>query len=201
MKLNVFAFRHGETDWNLQRRFQGHTDIHLNDTGIKQAMALAEKLKDFKIPLIVSSDLTRAKQTAQHVVSSYPAKIIFSDQLREAFLGDTEGEPIEKVVERYGSNCLERWLSNKPEDMDFGWNGGETKREQLARLLNFFRKFVREHITSYDHPIGISTHGGVLARLVLHAKKTPENILIPNCAVYKLLYDVKNDEWHFVEQV
>ncbi len=199
MKLDVFAFRHGETDWNVATRFQGHTDIALNDNGRKQAEELASKLRQFKIPLIASSDLSRALETARIVTTAYPAKIIISDQLREAHLGQTEGVLRDEVIQRFGEESWNRWRS--AQDLDFGWPGGETKRQQLSRMRNYIKKFVEEHVPSPHSPLGISTHGGVLARLVYNTENPPAEVKIPNCVVYRLQYDVQNDKWIYIEKL
>lgn len=201
MKLDVFVFRHGETDWNVATRFQGHTDIELNENGIRQAEELGEKLKQFEIPIIASSDLSRAHNTAKIVTKFHPAKIITSDQLREAHLGDTEGMLRDDVIKTFSEESWIRWRSAKPEDIDFGWPNGETKRNQLTRMKNYIRKFVNEHITDFSKPLGVSTHGGVLARLVHHAENSPSEVKIPNCVVYHLEYDIPSDRWIFKEQL
>ncbi len=201
MKLNVFVFRHGETDWNVATRFQGHTNIMLNDNGRRQAQELGEKLRPFKIPLIASSDLARAHETAKIVTSFHPAKIIISEQLREAHLGDTEGMLRDDVIKTFSEESWKRWRSAKPEDMDFGWPNGETKRDQLTRMKNYIRKFVSEHVTDFSLPMGVSTHGGVLARLVHHADNSPTEVQIPNCVVYHLEYVVPVDRWVFKGKV
>lgn len=199
MKLDVFAFRHGETDWNVATRFQGHTDIALNENGKSQALRLGEKLKQFQIPIIASSDLSRALETAKIVTQAHPSKIVVSDQLREAHLGDTEGILRDDVIKKFGQESWNRWRN--PHDLDFGWPRGETKRAQLDRMKNYIRKFVHEHVDSDKHPIGISTHGGVLARLVYHADYSPEEIHFPNCVVYRLQFDVASDRWIFIEEL
>jgi broad specificity phosphatase PhoE len=201
MKLDVFIFRHGETDWNVATRFQGHTDIELNANGMRQAEELALKLKPFQIPIIACSDLVRAKKTAEIVIKAHPAKIVLSDQLREAHLGKTEGMLRDDVIKTFSEDSWNRWRSAKPEDMDFGWPGGETKRHQLSRMRAYIKKFVSEHVTDFSKPLGISTHGGVLARLVHHADNSPSEVKIPNCVVYRLSYDIKNDQWIFIEQL
>ncbi len=65
--MKLFVVRHGETDWNVERRLQGQTDIELNENGIRQANKLKQDLndKDCNIDLIISSPLKRAKKTAE----------------------------------------------------------------------------------------------------------------------------------------
>lgn len=67
--MKILVVRHGLTDWNVERRIQGRTDVPLNQEGIKQAYVAKEKLKEEKIDLMVSSPLKRAKQTAEIINS------------------------------------------------------------------------------------------------------------------------------------
>ena len=64
-KKEFFLFRHGQTDWNLKKRCQGHTDIPLNKNGIKEAEELSIKLESTPLQVIYSSDLKRAVETAE----------------------------------------------------------------------------------------------------------------------------------------
>ena len=61
----IYLVRHGQTDWNLKKKLQGHTDISLNESGRMQAREIAEKISKCKITRIICSDLARAKETAE----------------------------------------------------------------------------------------------------------------------------------------
>src|SRR5690349_8413010 len=90
-KKHLFIFRHGETDWNVEERFQGHLDIPLNDNGRNQARELGQKMKHFGLEAIFSSDLCRASETAQIVAQSINVPIFKDPRLREAHLGQAQG--------------------------------------------------------------------------------------------------------------
>src|SRR5262252_5785166 len=79
----LFLFRHGETDWNREGRLQGHTDTPLNVTGLAQARALAESLRPHQLEAVVSSDLARARTTAQIVVKALRVPLFIEPGLRE----------------------------------------------------------------------------------------------------------------------
>lgn len=85
----IYIIRHGQTDWNVEGRNQGRTDIELNETGIKQAEKTAEKLKGEKFDFVFSSPLKRAYKTAQIVSNNH---IITNSRLIERCNGDLEGK-------------------------------------------------------------------------------------------------------------
>jgi probable phosphoglycerate mutase len=79
----ILLTRHGETDWNLRRRVQGHTDIPLNTTGLAQAAALAEELQAEPLVAVFSSDLARARATAATIADRHGLLVSFVPDLRE----------------------------------------------------------------------------------------------------------------------
>jgi len=85
--MKIFTVRHGQTDWNLQRRLQGHTDIPLNETGLEQARRIGLRLSAEKIDAIYTSDLIRAEKTAEAINGHHNAEIFTTTALREASLG------------------------------------------------------------------------------------------------------------------
>jgi probable phosphoglycerate mutase len=87
MKSTLYLIRHGQTDWNLNRRLQGHQDIPLNETGLQQARLLSEELKGMQFDVVYASDLQRACQTAQHLSTD----IKIDPRLREMSFGIYEG--------------------------------------------------------------------------------------------------------------
>ncbi len=84
--------RHGQTDWNVEGRMQGHTDIPLNATGIAQAHAAAETLRGHTFTRIIASPLQRAKHTAQIIATAHNTPLEFCDQLKERTFGSVEGQ-------------------------------------------------------------------------------------------------------------
>ena len=92
MGQRIILWRHGQTDWNLANRFQGHSDIPLNDEGISQARRAAPLLKNLKPNKIISSDLIRAQQTAQALSDITGISIVLDRGLRETHGGKWEGK-------------------------------------------------------------------------------------------------------------
>ena len=94
-------WRHGQTTWNLEHRFQGQTDIPLDETGVVQAEQAARRLATLRPDAIFSSDLTRAQQTAAPLARLTGLPVTLDKDLRERFGGDWEGLSDEEIRERY----------------------------------------------------------------------------------------------------
>lgn len=187
-------FRHGETDWNLQRIFQGHTDIPLNSRGQSQAESLAKKIQHWKPDIVLSSDLSRAVQTAQACQKFWNAPLIQSPLLREMNLGKAEGLHRNEVQGLVGDSW-KKWVSHDPQDEDFRFPEGESKSEARIRILNFLQTFSRDN-PQYKRVV-VSTHGGVLRRVTHGLPGTPaEGVPIPNCISYRL--NLNESIWSFV---
>jgi broad specificity phosphatase PhoE len=95
---SFLCLRHGVTDWNAQGRFQGRTDIPLNDEGISQADAAALRLRNVRIDHVVASPLVRAARTAEIVAASLAAPLAIDDRLIECDFGNLEGISIAKTM-------------------------------------------------------------------------------------------------------
>ena len=148
IKSRWFIVRHGETDWNKERRTQGHSPTLLNETGIKQAEQTAETLKNEEIGLILSSDLPRAKMTAEIIAKATGAEIIFDANLRERNWGEVEGKLMEEWHKTY-PNTNSSYESRPP--------GGESLRELEERVWKNFQNHKGVHA---HKNVVIVTHGG-----------------------------------------
>ena len=99
--MTITTIRHGETDWNLQRRPQGSMDIPLNQTGLDQAQALSTKLANTPCDVIYTSSLQRAKTTAEIINTQHKVPLIATDSLREQSFGPFEGQVLETEDDAY----------------------------------------------------------------------------------------------------
>lgn len=184
----IYVFRHGETDWNQEERFQGHTDVPLNANGRVQAEGLVDTLRPFGIEIILSSDLSRARETAEIVARGLGGIPIEIDpRLREAHLGGAQGLTGVEIAAKYGHELVHRWRSWQATDADVAYPGGETGTAVLARVLAGLEEFLKK--TPHDR-VGVATHGGVIRRLM--AKLLPvgaDPVPIPNGVVYAIGYD------------
>ena len=193
MNRVFYIFRHGETDWNKERRCQGHTDTSLNETGQHQARMLAERLVDFKLDLVVSSDLARALMTGTIVAERKGIPLIVDRRLREMSYGEAEGMRFDEAVKQFGEEIWNKLGSFRREHDHVGFPGGETRFSARER----FHQALIDIIENSNHEcIGISTHGGAL-RNILHYF-LPENhaiLPIPNCVIYRCVYDSENKQF------
>jgi broad specificity phosphatase PhoE len=193
--VEILFFRHGETDWNVRRIFQGHTDIPLNATGVQQAQALADKVRHWEPDVILCSDLTRAFHTAEYSQMQWRVPLFKTPLLREMNLGDAEGLHRDDVMKLVGPEGWLRWQSHLEEDEDFRFPHGESKAEARARMFEYLEKFIRENPDFKK--IAVSTHGGVLKRVTHGLKGVPiGGVEIPNCVTYRMNYDGR--KWYFI---
>lgn len=195
--VQLFVFRHGETDWNLNKKFQGHTNIPLNQKGRDQAQCLKEKFSEISLDVCLCSDLDRAVETGRIAMGEKSVPFLFSPSLRETHLGDVEGMSQFEIAAKYGEEVLTRWRSVKPEDNEMGFANGETKVAHLKRI----KDFVEDSLLSNPQfkKVAVSTHGGSLVRLVHATVNAPEQVIvIPNCCLYELSFDRKERTWKYV---
>ena len=164
----IWLVRHGQTDWNIEGRWQGHADIPLNPTGLEQARSLASILAEngraFKA--IYSSDLKRAYTTAQEIGKSLSLPVHKDRRLREISKGDWEGMLVSQVSELSTEATRQRMedplYSRAP--------GGESLMEVAARLSSAVDDIARAHPIG---PVLVVTHGLALATLLCLANRWP----------------------------
>jgi 2,3-bisphosphoglycerate-dependent phosphoglycerate mutase len=190
----LFLFRHGETDWNREGRLQGHTDTVLNATGLAQAKALSETLRPHRLDAVVSSDLSRARTTAQIVADALYLPLFTDPGLRETNVGAAEGLLWSDAKTRFGQGLTERWYS----DGDVAFPGGETGIATRTRGLAALRRFAAAQ--PYRR-IGVSTHGAMVRQLMKHALP-PGSPPAParNTVLYVLRYEPAADHLMVVER-
>jgi broad specificity phosphatase PhoE len=109
--MRLILVRHGATDWNQQRRVQGLSNLGLNETGIKQAEALAQSLKDVKIDAIYTSPLRRAQETARAISRFHQVEVVTLDGLKELDVGEVDGLTYEEMRIRH-SEFFTKWMAD-----------------------------------------------------------------------------------------
>lgn len=185
----VYIFRHGETDWNREWRLQGHTDIPLNERGREQAKALGGFFEQHPVDVFLSSDLERARKTAEIASGGKQIPIVIDKRVRETNLGECEGLTHDEINLTYGADVWQTWAQVGPNMWEARLPGGESKREHLTRVLDGLNDFLSK--TEYER-VGVATHGGTIRRLVHHfAPELKDPAMIGNCAVYRFEYSKK----------
>lgn len=131
---NLYLIRHGETDWNREKRLQGQSDIPLNETGKAQANELVPVISRLKVEAVFSSDLVRAHETARIAIGESRITIHKDTRLREANIGEAEGLSQEEISQKFDQEALSRWRSYEEHNMDYKFIGGESKRQMMVRM-------------------------------------------------------------------
>ncbi|MDX6494623.1 MAG: glucosyl-3-phosphoglycerate phosphatase [Gaiellales bacterium] len=183
--IRVFVARHGETEWNREGRWQGQGGPGLNETGRIQARALAMRLSALHVDALYSSDLARARETAEIVATATGLEPVFDPGLREVDVGDWRGLTRDQVSRRDPAG-YRRWLGGEA-----GWNGGETYAEMHARVVATVERLVA---ASAVGRIAVISHGGAVRALAANAVGLPkhERLRIEgarNCSLTTLSYD------------
>jgi len=126
--MTLLLARHGETDWNRERRWQGHSDTPLNDAGREQARALALELADERLDALYSSDLARSAETAEIVGGALGLAVRLDRRLREVDVGEWSGLTRGEVEERYPEGVTRRLAGGT------GWEQGEAHEAMGERV-------------------------------------------------------------------
>ena len=176
----LYIARHGETDWNSVGRWQGHTDIPLNDVGRSQARTLGPLLSESSVATIVSSDLSRAEETAAIVARALGIGPVRVDPaLRERRYGVFEGLTREECQERHPERFRE-WMGGSHVLPP----GAESNGALAARVVVAVRAVVDEFVAPGRAAL-IVTHGGSL-RAILAETGTSDGLPIPNAALFRV---------------
>ncbi len=185
----LILIRHGETAWNAERRLQGHLDIALNAEGERQAAALAGALAGEAIDAIVSSDLQRARQTAQAVAQATGLALATDAGLRERCYGAFEGLLYAEIEQRFPAEFA-AWQAR---DID-------AVMPPSARTAESFRQFYQRCLDTIGalaarHPgqtLALVAHGGVLECAYRAAcalpLSTPRSFAVKNASVNRFVY-------------
>ena len=160
MHRRLILLRHGETEYNATRRMQGQLDTNLSERGIAQAHTAAKELRDLGIKKIISSDLTRARDTAGVVGDDLGVEVVVDKRLRETHLGQWQGKTHDEVDTAHdGARAV--WRS----DPTWAPPEGESRIDVAQRS----RAVVDELLDTYDEwgnsAVLLVAHGGTIAAL------------------------------------
>lgn len=150
-KRSFYFLRHGQTAWNVEGRFQGHSDIPLNEVGLAQASEAARILARCPIDLVVASPLTRARRTAEIVSEQLGKPLLFDDELKERHFGAFEGLVVNEIKAQFGLQPHQRLVKHLPPD-------AEQWQETRARTIRVLGKWLTNH---QDQTLLFVTHSGL----------------------------------------
>ena len=176
--MRLLLVRHGQTEWNVTNRAQGHIDIELDATGHQQARALAPFLAQFEIQRVLSSDLKRCQQTIAPFLQKSPLEVQLREDLRERTFGEMEGQIYTE---------LHQWMRGEAERLgvpehEVRPTGGESMADVWKRLDQVEGDIFAESRTTL-----VVSHGGALAQLlskiIRGSNETPRAFRFSNCGV------------------
>jgi len=182
----LLLVRHGETDWNRDGRWQGHSDTHLNDVGREQAARVAGEVDG--VDVVYSSDLARARETADIVAERLGLRVRVDERLRERSFGAWEGKTGPEIEAAF-REAHARWLAGKGPGAD----DAEPFTDFAARVQAFLADVLGRH---RDETVLVIAHGGSIR--VIHALASGLDYVrdhrsipaVPNCTLVR--YVVKD---------
>ena len=160
--MEIYFVRHGQTVWNVEKRFQGLSDSPLTELGITQAKLLGEKLKDIKFDKFYSTSLKRANDTANYIKGNREQEVEIFDDFVEISMGDMEGiqqEEFKKLYPKQVKNFFFNQLEYDPSSF-----GGESFLEVRERVAKGLDKFIDLN-KDYERVLVVS-HGATLKTLL-----------------------------------
>jgi probable phosphoglycerate mutase len=192
METLIYLVRHGETLWNHEQRLQGQSDSPLTETGIEQAIKLANHLSSLSFDAIYSSDLERAIHTTRIITSrNGKSNVFYDERIRERHFGAFQGLTWEEISEKYPEDAAKE-LSGSPMNVV---PGGESKHHLLSRTSVFFNDVVQLHP---GKKILVVSHGGVVnvwVRHVLHIPlDMPRRFHLGNSTVN--IFEYSDNKWY-----
>jgi len=180
LSRKVVFWRHGRTEWNAQRRFQGQTDIPLDEVGLEQASDAARLLVGVRPTRIISSDLSCAASTASALAELVNLDVRTFAGLRETNAGTWEGQTREALIANHGDE-LAAWAAGS----NLRPGGGETRTEVAQRVINV----INDELTTISEreTLVVVTHGGsARAAIAMMMELPPEHWaalgVLSNCA-------------------
>ncbi|POH58846.1 histidine phosphatase family protein [Arthrobacter glacialis] len=198
LRRRVIFWRHGRTSWNAARRFQGQSDIPLDEVGASQASRAASLLAGKLVRhgpefhgneptmQILSSDLSRAFSTAQQLATLTGGDVLVDPRLRETYGGDWEGKTFDEIIEQFPEQ-IQKWQRDEP---GVRAGGGETRVEVAHRMV----AAVLENVEALPDggTLVVTTHGGATRVAVAQMLGLPEHL-------WRTLSGLSNCHWSVLE--
>ena len=166
--MKIYVIRHGQTDWNVERKLQGRTDIELNETGKQQAKQAKKEIEKYNIDLILCSPLKRTKETAHIIAENKNIEIIYRDELLERNFGELEGkQPWKEPL--FANDEFYNYTKN------IEMKNVETVRELCDRVWGLLDEIEEKYS---DKNVLLVTHGGTSRAIAAYFNGIPEDGII-----------------------
>ena len=191
----LYIVRHGETEWNVKGLLQGHGDSPLTAKGLKQAHDLKNKLKHIHFDEVFSSDLTRAKHTAEIITLKKKLTIKATQMLRETAFGKFEGKPYHKI--NTASKKLFDQHKHLSEEERFRLKLApdlESSEEAAMRFITFLREIA---VDSQGKTVLVVTHSGMMRHLLIHLGFVDHKVIPADAISHAALVRIQSDGVNF----
>lgn len=167
--VEIILVRHGLTLWNRTARIQGISDVKLSEEGLRQAKLLAEKFPFDSVDAIYSSDLARAKFTAQFIADKFNLPLNIDADFREVNFGAWEGKTFAEL-EKIDAERL-KIFHTSPDKLVI--EGAETFQQAQVRAMNAIKKLVARHESENFSRIVVVTHGCIIRTIICGILEVP----------------------------
>lgn len=178
--MELHLFRHGQTDWNAERRVQGQSESQLDALGIDQARQLGERIRDLDFQHIYCSSSERTRQTAEHAFAHRQFPVTYLDSLREIHMGPWEGQLYADIESAEPDSFRHFWH----EPHLFAVAGAESFLELQERALQTIAGIADKH---HGERVALVSHGALIKSVLCHLAGRPLSELwtppkMHNCA-------------------
>ncbi len=178
--MELHLIRHGQTDWNEERRVQGQSESQLTALGVEQARSLAQRIADLHLDIVYCSSSLRTRQTAEHLFADRDIAIRYLDSLREIALGPWEGTLYDDLQASDPDSYRHFW----EEPHLFAVDGAETFYQLQDRAVAAVHQLADEHP---GKRVAVVSHGALIKTVLAHTESLPMSQLwrpplMHNCA-------------------
>jgi 2,3-bisphosphoglycerate-dependent phosphoglycerate mutase len=187
----LILLRHLQSQWNLENRFTGWTDVPLSKEGIENAKEVARKLAGFKIDKVYTSPLIRNKETVSLILENLSKKdlpIVIDKALDERNYGKLQGLNKDEVKAKYGEEQVKLWRRS----WDQSPPEGESLKDVFNRAIPFYKKYIEKDLKEGKNVLVVASHNSLRALVKYLEKISDEEIINLEIAVGSLKeYEIK----------
>lgn len=196
---HLYLVRHGQTPGNVNHQLIGHTDMPLDDLGLRQAQQVGTRLQPVSLDAIVASPLQRARITAEEIARHHELEIQLDHRLKEMNFGHAEGLTMAEAVTLFPDIMR---LHTDPLDEHFGWPGGDIRSRFHAAVFATFADIAMSHL---GMNVAVVCHGGVIGSFLAQLDGGSPNDYaaypVANCGVTHLEVHTEGTTAHLMNDI